>query len=190
MELSPRSPPEMLESDCPSALELKSAPSKKMWIKLRSLLRYMVKQLENGEVNIEELKKNLEYTASLLEAVYIDETRFSRSCKHLLSFLYDAPSGASGKSWTRKTSCRSSGQMLCLRRCGTGWPPPSPSRPGPKAAEPRRSRSSAASCTPCRLGSSWSGCSGERTPLWAPPIPLRSSTVSRTWTSGALMSFP
>lgn len=46
-----------------------------MWIKLRSLLRYMVKQLENGEVNIEELKKNLEYTASLLEAVYIDETR-------------------------------------------------------------------------------------------------------------------
>ncbi|XP_051819402.1 dual specificity calcium/calmodulin-dependent 3',5'-cyclic nucleotide phosphodiesterase 1B isoform X2 [Antechinus flavipes] len=38
-------------------------------------LRYMVKQLENGEVNVEELKKNLEYTASLLEAVYIDETR-------------------------------------------------------------------------------------------------------------------
>lgn len=38
-------------------------------------LRCMVKQLENGEVNIEELKKNLEYTASLLEAVYIDETR-------------------------------------------------------------------------------------------------------------------
>lgn len=37
MELSPRSPPEMLQSDCPSALELKSAPSKKMWIKLRSL---------------------------------------------------------------------------------------------------------------------------------------------------------
>ncbi|KAB0397276.1 hypothetical protein E2I00_005330 [Balaenoptera physalus] len=65
----------MLQSDCPSDLELKSAPSKKMWIKLRSLLRYMVKQLENGEVNIEELKKNLEYTASLLEAVYINETR-------------------------------------------------------------------------------------------------------------------
>lgn len=35
----------------------------------------MVKQLENGEVNIEELKQNLEYTASLLEAVYINETR-------------------------------------------------------------------------------------------------------------------
>ncbi|XP_019466381.1 calcium/calmodulin-dependent 3',5'-cyclic nucleotide phosphodiesterase 1B [Meleagris gallopavo] len=38
-------------------------------------LRYMVKQLETGEVNVEELKRNLEYTASLLEAVYIDETR-------------------------------------------------------------------------------------------------------------------
>uniref|UniRef100_A0ACB8EMR5 Calcium/calmodulin-dependent 3',5'-cyclic nucleotide phosphodiesterase 1B n=1 Tax=Sphaerodactylus townsendi TaxID=933632 RepID=A0ACB8EMR5_9SAUR len=35
----------------------------------------MVKQLETGEVDIVELKKNLEYTASLLEAVYIDETR-------------------------------------------------------------------------------------------------------------------
>nr|XP_025044517.1 calcium/calmodulin-dependent 3',5'-cyclic nucleotide phosphodiesterase 1B isoform X1 [Pelodiscus sinensis] len=78
---APQSPPQLdrdlLESPegCPSPLELKSAPSKKMWVKLRALLRYMVKQLENGEVNIEELKKNLEYTASLLEAVYIDETR-------------------------------------------------------------------------------------------------------------------
>ncbi|XP_066440406.1 dual specificity calcium/calmodulin-dependent 3',5'-cyclic nucleotide phosphodiesterase 1B isoform X2 [Eleutherodactylus coqui] len=60
---------------CTSPFELKSAPSKKMWVKLRALLKYMVKQLENGEVNIVELKKNLEYTASLLEAVYIDETR-------------------------------------------------------------------------------------------------------------------
>ncbi|XP_071990796.1 dual specificity calcium/calmodulin-dependent 3',5'-cyclic nucleotide phosphodiesterase 1B isoform X4 [Engystomops pustulosus] len=60
---------------CTSPFELKSTPSKKMWVKLRALLKYMVKQLENGEVNIVELKKNLEYTASLLEAVYIDETR-------------------------------------------------------------------------------------------------------------------
>ncbi|CAH2224655.1 calcium calmodulin-dependent 3, 5 -cyclic nucleotide phosphodiesterase 1B isoform X1 [Pelobates cultripes] len=77
-------PPGMMESPsvdkdlleaCTSPFELKSAPSKKMWVKLRALLKYMVKQLENGEVNIVELKKNLEYTASLLEAVYIDETR-------------------------------------------------------------------------------------------------------------------
>ncbi|XP_031751425.1 calcium/calmodulin-dependent 3',5'-cyclic nucleotide phosphodiesterase 1B isoform X2 [Xenopus tropicalis] len=71
---SPSVDKDLLEG-CTSPFELKSAPSKKMWVKLRSLLKYMVKQLENGEVNIVELKKNLEYTASLLEAVYIDETR-------------------------------------------------------------------------------------------------------------------
>lgn len=51
------------------------APEQDICPSLPHRLRYMVKQLENGEVNIEELKKNLEYTASLLEAVYIDETR-------------------------------------------------------------------------------------------------------------------
>ncbi|KAM4795341.1 dual specificity calcium/calmodulin-dependent 3',5'-cyclic nucleotide phosphodiesterase 1B [Rhinophrynus dorsalis] len=71
---SPSVDKELLEG-CTSPFELKSAPSKKMWVKLRALLKHMVKQLENGEVNIVELKKNLEYTASLLEAVYIDETR-------------------------------------------------------------------------------------------------------------------
>ncbi|XP_039602735.1 calcium/calmodulin-dependent 3',5'-cyclic nucleotide phosphodiesterase 1B-like isoform X2 [Polypterus senegalus] len=35
----------------------------------------MVKQLEASDVDFDELKKNLIYTASLLEAVYIDETR-------------------------------------------------------------------------------------------------------------------
>lgn len=57
----------MTGSQCPNQTSLSPAPFPR--------LRYMVKQLENGEVNIEELKKNLEYTASLLEAVYIDETR-------------------------------------------------------------------------------------------------------------------
>uniref|UniRef100_H3A4S4 Phosphodiesterase n=1 Tax=Latimeria chalumnae TaxID=7897 RepID=H3A4S4_LATCH len=38
-------------------------------------LRCMVKQLDKGEVDVDDLKKNLEYTASVLEAVYIDETR-------------------------------------------------------------------------------------------------------------------
>ncbi|XP_075447835.1 dual specificity calcium/calmodulin-dependent 3',5'-cyclic nucleotide phosphodiesterase 1B isoform X5 [Ascaphus truei] len=71
---SPSVDKELLEG-CPSPFELRTGPSKKMWVKLRALLKYMVKQLENGEVNIVELKKNLEYTASLLEAVYIDETR-------------------------------------------------------------------------------------------------------------------
>jgi calcium/calmodulin-dependent 3',5'-cyclic nucleotide phosphodiesterase len=34
-----------------------------------------VKQLEKGDVNVVDLKKNIEYAASVLEAVYIDETR-------------------------------------------------------------------------------------------------------------------
>ncbi|XP_048880049.1 dual specificity calcium/calmodulin-dependent 3',5'-cyclic nucleotide phosphodiesterase 1B-like isoform X1 [Brienomyrus brachyistius] len=39
-----------------------------------SRLRCMLKQLNESDVDFEDLKKNLEYTASLLEAVYIDET--------------------------------------------------------------------------------------------------------------------
>ncbi|KAM6178015.1 dual specificity calcium/calmodulin-dependent 3',5'-cyclic nucleotide phosphodiesterase 1A isoform 2-T2 [Rhynchocyon petersi] len=38
-------------------------------------LRCLVKQLEKGDVNVAHLKKNIEYAASVLEAVYIDETR-------------------------------------------------------------------------------------------------------------------
>uniref|UniRef100_A0A8C8M779 Phosphodiesterase n=1 Tax=Oncorhynchus tshawytscha TaxID=74940 RepID=A0A8C8M779_ONCTS len=47
---------------------------KSFWDSL-SRLRCMVKQLEEKDVNFEDLKKNLDYTASLLEAVYIDGTR-------------------------------------------------------------------------------------------------------------------
>ncbi|GAA6072803.1 calcium/calmodulin-dependent 3',5'-cyclic nucleotide phosphodiesterase 1A isoform X3 [Tachysurus ichikawai] len=39
------------------------------------LLRCLVKQLDRGEVNVVDLRKNIEYAASVLEAVYIDETR-------------------------------------------------------------------------------------------------------------------
>uniref|UniRef100_A0A8C8WQT5 Phosphodiesterase n=1 Tax=Panthera leo TaxID=9689 RepID=A0A8C8WQT5_PANLE len=95
--------------------------------------------------------------------------------------------------------------MLCLRRCGTGWPPPSRSRPGPKAAARRRSPSSAASCTPCRPASLWKGeaaraqppsasrcdpvpqtprASGAPTgqPAWPPLRPARSLTACPTQT--------
>ncbi|XP_041256266.1 calcium/calmodulin-dependent 3',5'-cyclic nucleotide phosphodiesterase 1B [Onychostruthus taczanowskii] len=60
---------------CPSPLDAKAVPGRKVWVKLRALLRFLVKQLEAGEVSVEELKRNLEYAASLLEAVCIDETR-------------------------------------------------------------------------------------------------------------------
>ncbi|KAF0034487.1 hypothetical protein F2P81_012245 [Scophthalmus maximus] len=40
-----------------------------------SRLRSMLKQLEEKDVDFEEVKKNLDFTASLLEAVYLDGTR-------------------------------------------------------------------------------------------------------------------
>uniref|UniRef100_A0A8C1GQU5 Phosphodiesterase n=1 Tax=Cyprinus carpio TaxID=7962 RepID=A0A8C1GQU5_CYPCA len=43
--------------------------------RMKSELRCLVKQLDKGEVNVVDLRKNIEYAASVLEAVYIDETR-------------------------------------------------------------------------------------------------------------------
>ncbi|XP_053311915.1 dual specificity calcium/calmodulin-dependent 3',5'-cyclic nucleotide phosphodiesterase 1B isoform X1 [Spea bombifrons] len=70
-----------LSSSLQDKEDITGADNKSITVQRRHLqypvfcLKFMVKQLENGEVNIVELKKNLEYTASLLEAVYIDETR-------------------------------------------------------------------------------------------------------------------
>lgn len=47
-----------------------------------------MKQLEKGDVNIVDLKKNIEYAASVLEAVYIDETRYVLTSSSLFYLLY------------------------------------------------------------------------------------------------------
>ncbi|XP_030634080.1 calcium/calmodulin-dependent 3',5'-cyclic nucleotide phosphodiesterase 1B-like [Chanos chanos] len=47
----------------------------------------MVRQLEDNDVDFEELKKNLDYTASLLEAVYIEGTRQSLETEDDLQHL-------------------------------------------------------------------------------------------------------
>ncbi len=47
----------------------------KLWLLFSCRLRCLVKQLDKGEVNVVDLRKNIEYAASVLEAVYIDETR-------------------------------------------------------------------------------------------------------------------
>ncbi|XP_053482257.1 dual specificity calcium/calmodulin-dependent 3',5'-cyclic nucleotide phosphodiesterase 1A [Ictalurus furcatus] len=58
--------------------------TEKMWLRLKGMQKYkttsqrlrcLVKQLDKGEVNVVDLRKNIEYAASVLEAVYIDETR-------------------------------------------------------------------------------------------------------------------
>uniref|UniRef100_A0A4W5PRB9 Phosphodiesterase n=2 Tax=Hucho hucho TaxID=62062 RepID=A0A4W5PRB9_9TELE len=58
-----------------------------LWDSL-SRLRCMVKQLEEKDVNFEDLKKNLDYTASLLEAVYIDGTRHGLDAEDDLQKLH------------------------------------------------------------------------------------------------------
>ncbi|KAI4904104.1 hypothetical protein NFI96_016269 [Prochilodus magdalenae] len=51
-------------------------------------LRCLVKQLDKGEVNVVDLRKNIEYAASVLEAVYIDETRVSLDSSDHMTVLY------------------------------------------------------------------------------------------------------
>ena len=47
-----------------------------------SRLRCLVKQLERGEASLVDLKKNLEYAATVLESVYVEETRYTRGATH------------------------------------------------------------------------------------------------------------
>lgn len=46
-----------------------------VFVVFENRLRCLVKQLERGEASVVDLKKNLEYAASVLESVYIEETR-------------------------------------------------------------------------------------------------------------------
>lgn len=71
----------------------------------------------------------------------------------------------SGVSWTRRTSWATSSRSLCLQKCGTGWPPPSPARWAWCCDATRRNLASAASCTPSRPEYLWRGkfvCEGRR----------------------------
>uniref|UniRef100_A0A8C9TIM6 Phosphodiesterase n=1 Tax=Scleropages formosus TaxID=113540 RepID=A0A8C9TIM6_SCLFO len=67
------------------------------------LLRCMIKQLDEKEVNFEDLKKNLDYTASLLEAVYIDETRQALDVKDDLQQLRSDAVPSEVRDWLAST---------------------------------------------------------------------------------------
>ncbi|KAG7275126.1 hypothetical protein CRUP_024692, partial [Coryphaenoides rupestris] len=69
----------------------------KIWLRLRGLRKYkktsqrlrcLVKQLERGEASVVDLKKNLEYAASVLESVYIEETRMYRRTSNMVGLSY------------------------------------------------------------------------------------------------------
>ncbi|KAJ8012951.1 hypothetical protein DPEC_G00048220 [Dallia pectoralis] len=76
-------------------------------------LRCLVKQLEKGEVDVVDLKKNIEYAASVLEAVYIDETRRLLDTEDELSDIQADSVPTEVRDWLASTFTR---KMAVVRR--------------------------------------------------------------------------
>ncbi|XP_050181147.1 dual specificity calcium/calmodulin-dependent 3',5'-cyclic nucleotide phosphodiesterase 1C isoform X20 [Myiozetetes cayanensis] len=78
----------------------------------RCLLRSLVKQLERGEASVVDLKKNLEYAATVLESVYIDETRRLLDTEDELSDIRSDSVPSEVRDWLASTFTRQMGMML------------------------------------------------------------------------------
>ncbi|XP_019409806.1 PREDICTED: calcium/calmodulin-dependent 3',5'-cyclic nucleotide phosphodiesterase 1A isoform X4 [Crocodylus porosus] len=85
--------------------------TEKMWQRLKGILRCLVKQLEKGDVNVVDLKKNIEYAASVLEAVYIDETRRLLDTEDELSDIQSDSVPLEVRDWLASTFTRKMGMM-------------------------------------------------------------------------------
>ncbi|XP_014428354.1 dual specificity calcium/calmodulin-dependent 3',5'-cyclic nucleotide phosphodiesterase 1A isoform X4 [Pelodiscus sinensis] len=83
--------------------------AEKMWQRLKGILRCLVKQLEKGDVNVVDLKKNIEYAASVLEAVYIDETRRLLDTEDELSDIQSDSVPLEVRDWLASTFTRKMG---------------------------------------------------------------------------------
>ncbi|XP_032046557.1 calcium/calmodulin-dependent 3',5'-cyclic nucleotide phosphodiesterase 1A [Aythya fuligula] len=81
----------------------------KMWQRLKGILRCLVKQLEKGDINVVDLKKNIEYAASVLEAVYIDETRRLLDTEDELSDIQSDSVPLEVRDWLASTFTREMG---------------------------------------------------------------------------------
>uniref|UniRef100_A0A8C7B6W9 Phosphodiesterase n=1 Tax=Neovison vison TaxID=452646 RepID=A0A8C7B6W9_NEOVI len=77
-----------------------------------SMLRSLVKQLERGEASVVDLKKNLEYAATVLESVYIDETRRLLDTEDELSDIQSDAVPSEVRDWLASTFTRQMGMML------------------------------------------------------------------------------
>ncbi|CAH7147168.1 Pde1c [Phodopus roborovskii] len=75
-------------------------------------LRSLVKQLERGEASVVDLKKNLEYAATVLESVYIDETRRLLDTEDELSDIQSDAVPSEVRDWLASTFTRQMGMML------------------------------------------------------------------------------
>ncbi|XP_067888387.1 dual specificity calcium/calmodulin-dependent 3',5'-cyclic nucleotide phosphodiesterase 1A-like isoform X2 [Heterodontus francisci] len=76
------------------------------------LLRSLVKQLERGEASVIDLKKNLDYAASVLETVYIDETRHLLDTEDELSDIQSDSVPSEVRDWLASTFTKQMGMML------------------------------------------------------------------------------
>ncbi|XP_055008044.1 dual specificity calcium/calmodulin-dependent 3',5'-cyclic nucleotide phosphodiesterase 1C [Boleophthalmus pectinirostris] len=102
----PRSPEEILADEFPGTEEPDA--TEKTAIRLRCL----VKQLERGEASLTDLKKNLEYAATVLESVYIEETRRLVDTEDELSDIQSESVPSEVRDWLASTFTRQMGLML------------------------------------------------------------------------------
>ncbi|XP_063260963.1 dual specificity calcium/calmodulin-dependent 3',5'-cyclic nucleotide phosphodiesterase 1C isoform X10 [Prinia subflava] len=101
---------ELLPVDSPDALVKTSFRRK--YKKTSQRLRSLVKQLERGEASVVDLKKNLEYAATVLESVYIDETRRLLDTEDELSDIRSDSVPSEVRDWLASTFTRQMGMML------------------------------------------------------------------------------
>uniref|UniRef100_A0A8C2WPR8 Phosphodiesterase 1C n=1 Tax=Cyclopterus lumpus TaxID=8103 RepID=A0A8C2WPR8_CYCLU len=98
-----------------SQLLLKMLRMGKMKVKLTvTLLRCLVKQLERGEASVVDLKKNLEHAASVLESLYIEETRRLLDPEDELGDIRSDSVPSEVRDWLASTFTRQ--RVLMLRR--------------------------------------------------------------------------
>uniref|UniRef100_A0A8D3BL10 Phosphodiesterase n=1 Tax=Scophthalmus maximus TaxID=52904 RepID=A0A8D3BL10_SCOMX len=102
----PRSAEEILADELP----IPDAPDAMEKTALR--LRCLVKQLERGEASVVELKKNLEYAASVLENVYNEETRRLADPEDELRDIQSDAVPSEVRDWLASTFTRQRGLML------------------------------------------------------------------------------
>ncbi|KAM3593745.1 uncharacterized protein V6R79_020690 [Siganus canaliculatus] len=106
MLVDPRSTEEILADDLPVFDEPEAM--EKTAIRLRCL----VKQLERGEASVADLKKNLEYAASVLESLYIEETRRLLDPEDELSDIQSDSVPSEVRDWLASTFTRQRAALL------------------------------------------------------------------------------
>uniref|UniRef100_A0A8D3DW31 Phosphodiesterase n=1 Tax=Scophthalmus maximus TaxID=52904 RepID=A0A8D3DW31_SCOMX len=110
-----RSPEEILADELPATDEpdaTEKTAVRRKYKKTSQRLRCLVKQLERGEASLADLKKNLEYAASVLESVYVEETRRLVDTEDELSDIQSESVPSEVRDWLASTFTRQMGLML------------------------------------------------------------------------------